>query len=113
MDKQFENNYKILKEIIKKLELLSSRPMYVGINNLVKTLQIKLESLVIAVHINKQDYLKLKKSIKSNLTDIKDLLSNANNKELIIEIKVLVETLLENCDELYLNKKNPNKEITI
>ena len=87
--------------------------MYVGINNLVKTLQIKLESLVIAVHINKQDYLKLKKSIKSNLTDIKDLLSNANNKELIIEIKVLVETLLENCDELYLNKKKPNKEITI
>ena len=73
----------------------------------------RIESLVIAMHITKQDYLKLKKSIKSNLKDIKELLSNANNKEILVEIKDLVETLLTNCDELYLYKQKPNKEITI
>ena len=113
MSIKFEENYNILKEITSKLEILSSRPMFVGINNMVKTLQIKLESLVIAMHITKQDYLKLKKSIKSNLKDIKELLSNANNKEILVEIKDLVETLLTNCDELYLYKQKPNKEITI
>ena len=113
MSTDFEVNYNILKDINTKLEILSSRPMFVGINNLVKTLQIKLESLVIAMHITKQDYLKLKKSIKSNLKDIKELLSNANNKQILIEIKDLVETLLINCDELYLYKQKPNKEITM
>ena len=112
MDNKLQENLNALQLIIKKLENIKQNFNYGPIQDYCITLQLRLESLLIAPRINKDDYVRWRKAILYLINEIKKIFTAIYPKHTTIvnELKDDIKDFLSYYNTQYLtNKKELSK----
>ncbi len=115
MNTEFIENYNIVKRINENLSKLSTKEVYSDLNRQSTLLQMRIESMFIAVHITEHDYLGLRRDIKRNLSEIVSIASvlHPNDKDTVKQIKTDVKALFECYDKKYIKSEKHSSDKTI
>ncbi len=107
MDNKLQENLNALQLIIKKLENIKQNFNYGPIQDYCITLQLRLESLLIAPRINKDDYTRWRKAILNLIKEIKKIFTTIYPKHTTVvnELKDDIKNFLSYYDTKYLTSK--------
>ena len=107
MDNKLQENLNALQLIIKKLENIKQNFNYGPIQDYCITLQLRLESLLIAPRINKDDYTRWRKAILNLIKEIKKIFTTIYPKHTTVvnELKDDIKNFLSYYDTQYLTSK--------